>query len=94
MKEIMNVTMCGRTTTPIDLTQEKINVLQEISEWNTEYRVPGHTYVTIRKNQRVIGYYKESDPTTYIPFKTIVPFSTSKRKFINNAQLEKEWNEQ
>jgi len=65
----------------------KYNVLREITDWN----MPSHTYVTIRRNQRVIGYYKNNaDP--YLPLVKPTRFETARRKFESDRVREKEWN--
>jgi|TARA_R110000822_G_scaffold152811_3_gene292260 hypothetical protein len=65
----------------------KVNVLEEITDWE----FPNNTYVTVRGNQKIIGYYKlGKDPL--IEFKKPINFSTSRRKFITDKTREKEWN--
>ena len=63
------------------------NVLREVTDW--EY--PSHTYVTIRRNQRCIGYYKNNGEE-YTEFVKMLPFSTSRRKFETDKVKEKLWN--
>lgn len=68
-------------------TPTRFNVLKEVTDW--EY--PSHTYVTINRNQKCVGYYK-NNVEPYIEFKKALPFNTSRRKFESDKAREQLWN--
>jgi len=70
----------------VENKMEKVNVLREVTDW--EY--PNHTYVTIRRNQRCIGYYRNN--VDYVEFVKPLPFYTTRRKFEADRAKEKVWN--
>jgi len=71
---------------------EMYNVLREITAspgWNLNWN---HTYVALKGNQKIVGYYKQhEDP--YIEFKKPIRFETARRKFETDKVRENVWNQ-
>ena len=57
-----------------------MKVLQEYSEWATDYSVPNHIYFVNDSKDKMFAYCAENtDKVT--EFKSPLPFSTTRRKF-------------
>jgi hypothetical protein len=56
-----------------------IKYMKEVTEWDTDYRVPQHIY--IMDNKKCIGYIKEGTTEQLMFKKPSVNFNTRYRKF-------------
>lgn len=58
-----------------------MKVLKEITEWNSETRVPNHVYFVSDNKEKLFAYIKESGKEVF-KFKTPYRFDTRYRKFV------------
>jgi len=57
-----------------------MKILKECTEWETDYKVPNHTYFVNDSKDKMFAYCFEGSDSVF-EFKSPLPFSTTRRKF-------------